>query len=345
MAQFFLAPYSMGCLLLIPCSYIHMGVLLLLGTATVPTTSAVPLGVLPTPAAITSVALTVPSSASGSTLPQVQAVVTRTSQAQSQTRGVILSPALQPIPARLVRRIRSNEFIEMRDLLTDNIALHEQLEAIHGPLLNVATPGALRPRLREVPSLISWVFCFVAYIAVQTEDEATRDMLAYCRLIIREGLRHGGQGWQEYDRGFRAQAAIDQSLRWNVLLPDLQAATTLGQRAGGGSYCHLCRGVDHTASLCALGFMQQPLTSPMVPAVSTAADSGRRPSRARPRPVCTSWNSGRCIYPGTCNFRHVCATCSQRHQARECRDTPAESPYRRGTVVAPAPATPSPRGQ
>ena len=151
----------------------------------------------------------------------------------------------------------------------------------------------------------------MAYIAVWTQDKAMRDMLAYCRLIIREGLRYGRQGWQEYDRGFRAQAAIDQSLHWNVLLPDLQAATTLGQHAGGGSYCHLCRRVDHTVSLCALGFMQQPLTLPVVPAVSTATEGDCHPSRAHPCPVCTSWNSGRCIYPGTCNFRHVCATCFQ----------------------------------
>ena len=114
--------------------------------------------------------------------------------------GMILSPALQPIPARLVRRICAGEFVEMRDLLSDNITLIDQLEAVHGPLLTAATPGALRPRVREVPSLISWVFCFLAYTAVRTTDLTTRDMLAYCRLVVREGLRHGGQGWQDYDR-------------------------------------------------------------------------------------------------------------------------------------------------
>ena len=141
-----------------------------------------------------------------------------TIQGLDHSQGMILSAALQPIPARLVRRIQSGEFVEMRDLLTDNIALHEQLEAVQGPLLSAATPGALRARLREVPSLISWVFCFAAYMVVRTQDEATREMLSYCRRVIREALRHGGQGWQEYDRSFQAQAAIDRSLRWNVRL-------------------------------------------------------------------------------------------------------------------------------
>ena len=46
----------------------------------------------------------------------------------------------------------------------------------------------------------------------KTRDPVTRDMLAYCRLIIREALRHGGNTWQDYDRAFHRQAAIDNQL-------------------------------------------------------------------------------------------------------------------------------------
>ena len=79
----------------------------------------------------------------------------------------------------------------MRDLLTDNIALHDHLEAVQGPLLNAVTLGALRGRFREVPLVILWVFCFTAYIAMRTQDETTREMLTNCCLIIREALRIG----------------------------------------------------------------------------------------------------------------------------------------------------------
>ncbi len=53
------------------------------------------------------------------------------------------------------------------------------------------------------------MYCFAAYVAVQSRDPVTRDLLAYSRLIIREALRRGGNGWQEYDWFFRRQAAID----------------------------------------------------------------------------------------------------------------------------------------
>lgn len=81
----------------------------------------------------------------------------------------------------------------MRDLLSDNAAFHEQLESIQGPLISAVTPAGLRPRVREVSSLISWVFCYLAYVAMGTNDELTRDLITYCRLIIQEALRHGGE--------------------------------------------------------------------------------------------------------------------------------------------------------
>ena len=124
-------------------------------------------------------------------------------QVNTSRLGMILSPAAAPIPSRLLQRIRAGEFVEMRDLLADNVSLHHQLEDLQGVM--TATPAAFRPRIREVPSLSSWMYCFAAYIAVRTQDPQTRDMLAYGRLIIREALRHGGNGWQEYDRSFRRQ--------------------------------------------------------------------------------------------------------------------------------------------
>lgn len=51
---------------------------------------------------------------------QVQApTVTQWPQTPEQSQGMILSPALQPDPVCLVRRIQAGEFIKMRDPLTD----------------------------------------------------------------------------------------------------------------------------------------------------------------------------------------------------------------------------------
>jgi hypothetical protein len=135
---------------------------------------------------------------------------------------MILSPASDPVPERLVRKIQAGEFVEMRELLADNIALHDRASELQGATI---PHQALRHQTHEVPSLTPWIYCFAAYVAVRTCDPAVRDMLAYARLVIREALRHGGNGWQEYDRSFRRQMAINCTLPWNVLSPSLQAST------------------------------------------------------------------------------------------------------------------------
>ena len=247
----------------------------------------------------------------------------------TSTLGLILSPSSDPIPHRLVSRIQAGEFVEMRDLLADNISLHNQLEDFHGHIWP-STPTHLRPRLREVPSLSSWVYCFCAYIAVLAPDARTRELLAYCRLIIREALRHGGSGWQEYDRTFRRQAAIDSSLPWNVLVPGLQAATLLGNRGGPpGLFCALCREPDHNTGQCALSVTQQP-THPAAPPASPTTFS-RRPRRPETiAGICASWNQGRCAFPGYCSFRHICAVCrNSNHRGVDCPAAPVGSDYYR----------------
>ena len=259
--------------------------------------------------------------------------------------GVSLSPATEPFPRKLVDRIRSGQYIEMRDLLMDNISLRQQLESLGGPA-QYSLPGIMRPRLRDVGNLPSWMYCFLAYVALRSGDSVTRDMLAYARLVIRESQRHGGNSWLEYDKVFRQQAAIDNSLRWNTLHPGIQAATLMGRSSGVGTFCSSCRGTDHTAPYCALAYLQGPSTQQprfangpgSLPGVSRS----KPPYQFRKRPetsigICVSWNKGKCSYPNTCRFRHICATCNQQHMARDCVSTPGNSEYRSNTQLALAP--------
>ena len=121
---------------------------------------------------------------------------------------------------------------------------------MHGPT-PISTIGPTCPRLREVSSLPTWLYCFFAYTAIATNDPMTRDHLAYARLIMREALRHGNSGWLDYDRSFRQQVAAARSLQWNTLVPGLQASMILGNPTWQGyanqrQSCTLCRGVDHT---------------------------------------------------------------------------------------------------
>ena len=145
--------------------------------------------------------------------------------------------SLRPIPARVVTLIQAGRYIEMQELLLDNVTMQGHLEDIRESMGASILQVASRPQVHEVTTLPSWVCCFLSFLAIRTSDLVTREHLAYAVLLVREALRHGGTGWLEYDRLFWQQAATDPALRCNVIHPGLQATTIVAQRAAGsGSF-------------------------------------------------------------------------------------------------------------
>ena len=245
-----------------------------------------------------------------------------------------------PIGAKLASKIRTQQFVAMKELLADNMALHGQLDDL--PSQTAATS---RPHhLREIDSPLSWVFCFLAYVAVRTKDLETRDMLTYARLVIREAQCHGGPGWLEYDKCFRQQqAALAIPHPWHELNASLHAATVMSLRSGTNRSCKLCREPDHVEAQCTLVSLYP--WQPSAGVSSTPPQVFKRVSMPETlERICSSWNKGRCVFPGSCRFRHVCATCRRKgHRAKECKETPADSPYK-ATPGSPAASKSTPDG-
>ena len=189
---------------------------------------------------------------SSSTLAPMAPVVPSLPMPNQVSQPLLLSPSFSPLPPKLVDRIRKGEFVEMRELLTDNISLLRHLEELQPGMSSLQhATGSSRPRLREVSSILTWTYCFLTYCAVRTDDVSLRGLLTYARLLLREARRHGGSGWIEYDRIFRQQVAADPTIPWNALNASLVASTFLGSRSEQGMFCNLCQEVDHPKE-CAL---------------------------------------------------------------------------------------------
>ena len=224
----------------------------------------------------------------------------------------------------------------MRDLLPDNIALAERLEA----LPSHRTPTSA-PETREVGALATWVTAFATYIAIVAvaHPGRVRDMLAYMRLVVREAQKFGGTGWLTYDQVFRRNRPGSDA-RWDQLDPSLHIAYIASQADTPITPCAICSEVDHSTEDCALCTVTPPTKKASV-ASSGARDMGRSglsrpkrqlPARALPnttsKHICLSWNRGKCAFPGACNFQHICATCRGQHAAHDCSQTPPDSGYR-----------------
>ena len=274
------------------------------------------------------------STSASTTLLPLPSHITTTTPRETLGAGLLLSPASEVIPKKLVDKIRSGRFIEMKEMLQDNISLTAQFQELQGPSF-LQVVGATRTCLWEVSSLSSWCFCFLGYVATMTSDPTTRDQLAYARLLIQQARAQGGLFFLDYDRAFRQQLATDPSLRWNAINPSLLASTNLGHRSTGAhTFCTLCRASDHTRTQCALAYLE-PTQTTGVPAVPQRNSSQGAPRRLRNVPVCFGWNKGPCPYGNKCKYQHVCSSCSApTHKALDCPQAvaaPSSSDHSSGT--------------
>ena len=171
---------------------------------------------------------------------------------QSSGKPFILSEGLPPVPCKLVARILKGEFIDMAELLRDNLEAQRRASAV--AQVGAAAASNAKSR-REVPDLMSWVQCFGTYIAVVTSQfpHRIKELLAYQTLIVREARRCGGRGWLAYDSHFRQQVVGNEAADWSRLNQSLYAVTfiTQGDRDRTRS-CVVCLESDHTEEQCAL---------------------------------------------------------------------------------------------
>ncbi len=226
--------------------------------------------------------------------------------------------------------------MDFKELLADNVALLQRLQEL-GPSHQANHPLLTSSRLREIQDPLSWVSCFLGFLATKVDCSETRELAAYGQIIVHLARKHGGKGWLSYDRLFRQQKSAGSEMLWAELNPSLMAATVLGNGGEQGRVCSLCMASDHSASECALALAEHN-AKPQTPIRPTAATSkSYRPQRNHPYPYnynsntgtrppaygdrdepCRRFNRGFCnIFP--CKFEHCCNACNRGpHPAIEC---------------------------
>lgn len=218
----------------------------------------------------------------------------------------ILSEALPVVPAKLVRRILRAEYVDMAELLKDNMEAERRKLAVES--------GAHFTR-REVPDILSWVQCFNVYMAVviSKHPNKVKEMLAYQALIVSES-RRGGRGWRLYDAAFRQQIKSFEAVDFSKINQSLYSTTILAFSGGRQKFCSVCMLTDHTQEECGLHLNQG--RAAVLARESGSTSVRRKRERAGP---CYAWNEGRCTFV-RCRYEHVCSRCGGEHRKLQCRE-------------------------
>ena len=136
----------------------------------------------------------------------------------------LLSKGLPPVPAKLVAKIQRGEYVDMTELLRDNIEATRRRLDTDAPHCSSDT----EKNRREIPDFLSWLQCFGVYasIVVSKQPDRYRQLMAYQTLMVREARRCGGTGWLAYDAMFRQQAAHAPGTDWSKLNTSLYTVTS-----------------------------------------------------------------------------------------------------------------------
>lgn len=226
----------------------------------------------------------------------------------------IVGEALPVVPGKLVKKILKGEFVDMAELLTDN------LEVERRRLATGDTTQGQRPSRREVPDFESWLQCFSAYAAVVCNKypHKGKELWAYQAMMISEHRKCGGRGWLLYDSAFRQQIASLEAVDFSRINQSLYSTTFLAY-GGRGQFCVRCMMSDHGQEDCAL---HPNRALPMVQFKDFSAGPGRKeessPRRRPSRGACFAFNDGKCLSP-YCRFDHVCSRCGGNHKKAACR--------------------------
>ena len=142
------------------------------------------LGELPDPAALEHVPLL---DEAGETTPGMQANVGSHRASLGGTSGrskreghFSLAEHFPPVPPKLVQKIQAGEFVDLAELLPDNMEMVRRA--------SIEGQGQSQRQLRRVVNLLTWVQRFSTYAAIlgEAQPHRSRDLLAYMRLIVRE---------------------------------------------------------------------------------------------------------------------------------------------------------------
>ena len=249
-------------------------------------------------------------------------------QKDTKTSHILIAKGLPTLPAKLVAKAQSLEFVEMEEFLPTPRSLRLAEQRRPNPSLQESLVGALnhfqalqqQKAQRRVLDVMTWTRCFTLYMAVvaKTRAEMVPYMAAHLHTVFK--LYHRAPqsaAWLEYDVQFRMEAAASDDKVWS----------------GGDSWQYIsCLPGPVTASdpFEMVGEQRPPqLSGPLQtqdppgsygqgskladPAKGRVLTSGKPPLK-RPRKsagTCRLFNGapGGCPYGSKCIFTHRCTNC------------------------------------
>ena len=147
--------------------------------------------------------------------------------APSVGKAFVVGPGYAPIPGKLVAKITSGAFVELADLLAENIRVQEADP--HTYLDGKLLVAPAKKRVVEITDILTWIQAFTIYqwIFCSTYPSRWQETTQYKLLILQTASQSPGAAWLNYDTAFRKDAAASLLADWSKMNLDLYNFHTL----------------------------------------------------------------------------------------------------------------------
>ena len=127
--------------------------------------------------------------------------------APSVGKTIVVGPGYAPFTGKLVAKITSGAFVELVDLLAENIRAQEAEP--HTYLDGKLLVAPAKKRVVEIPDILTWIQAFTIYQSIfcTTYPSRWQDTTQYELLILQTACQFPGPAWLNYDTAFRKDAA------------------------------------------------------------------------------------------------------------------------------------------
>ena len=240
------------------------------------------------------------------------AIASVSSTFPSLYKAFVVGPGYAPVPYKIVYKIMAGLFVDLADLLPDNIRAQEiEPQAfLEGTLVVLVS----KKRVVEIADIVTWIEAFTIFcmILCHTFPSRWKDINQYKLLIIQTARRFADKLWLNYDIAFRKEAAATGSTDWSRMNPDLYNFNTRSPATTSAA--------SGSSTSSALSLAEPPTSS----------------GNPQSSQYCHSWNDGCCRWSfGRCRFRHSCESCNGDHLRIHCPHRPAHRAWSRSPSQSP----------
>ena len=127
------------------------------------------------------------------------ATETESSTFPNLSKAFLAGPGYAPVPYKLVSKITARHFVDLVDLLPDNIRAQEiEPQAfLEGKLV---VSGPKKPVI-EIADIVTWIEAFTIFYMIlsHTFPSPRKDLNQYKLLIIQTARRFSDKSWLHYD--------------------------------------------------------------------------------------------------------------------------------------------------